>query len=441
MKKTKLSLSLIFLLVLPAASLELLNTVYNSYVPIFLQAGNPAFATKTLTYGFGLGALLVGFWMVADNLLGFIILPLVGAWSDRTHSKRGRRLPFILGTLPLIIVGYSMIPMAPQLIPAGLNGQRGQLIGLFIFFTISCIVYYMGYTPIRAIYQTLRQESVSEDNRPKVESWYWFLTNVLGILALTLGGFLYRIYGPMIFWVGLVFYIICTIVLAIRFKEPEQFAGAASQQEQGTLKQLQAIFKGASRSSARNLAFFLGSVALFSLTLSALTNFGSSWVVNVVGVNETKAASTVAMVAIATTIVVLPVGYLAGGKFGRRNMYLVGLTVTLLAALTLAFAPNLYILAFILVGVGTGAGLTSQLPLVSELAYDQKSLGSVIGVYNTFYALGFMLGSFLMGWIIQSTGYLSMGMTLVIFMVLAILCAAFVRPEKKAMPVAVSSQG
>ena len=52
--------------------------LYNDYVPIFLQAGNPAFETATTAAGFGLGATMAGFIMTLDNLAGLFLLPLIG---------------------------------------------------------------------------------------------------------------------------------------------------------------------------------------------------------------------------------------------------------------------------------------------------------------------------------------------------------------------------
>jgi maltose/moltooligosaccharide transporter len=431
-KKAKLSMGLLLMLALPPALLELLNNVYNLYVPIFLQAGNPTFAAKgsTLTLGFGLGALMVGFWMIADNIFGFFAQPLVGAWSDRTRSRRGRRLPFILYTLPFIVAGYALIPFLPTLIPPALNGQQRQLVGLFAFFILACVIYYLGFTPVRVVFQAMRQEAVGTSDRVKVESWFNFLLNGLTIIAYTAGALLYKRYGPLLFWLVLVLYIISALVVVFRYKEPAELSQAAEKQEKNNFKQLWSVFKDAPAPARRNLIFFLISVIFFTLGASAYTNFCSSWVVNVLKVNEASASNSLAIITVATTLAVLPAGYVAAGKFGRRNTYLVGIVILILAGLLISFMPKLYLASFILLGLGAGIGFPSQLPLASELAYKEDSLGSVIGIYNIAYLFGFVFGSFIIGWLIQTWSYSILFPAVTACMSAAAILFAFVRIPK-----------
>ena len=63
-----------------------------------------------LTNKFGLSQTASGAVMALDNVLALFLLPLFGALSDRCHSRRGRRTPFILiGTIAaaVIFVGLS----------------------------------------------------------------------------------------------------------------------------------------------------------------------------------------------------------------------------------------------------------------------------------------------------------------------------------------------
>ena len=53
-----------------------------------------------LTNKFGMSQTWSGVIMALDNVLALFLLPLFGAISDRSHSKKGRRTPFIVvGTL------------------------------------------------------------------------------------------------------------------------------------------------------------------------------------------------------------------------------------------------------------------------------------------------------------------------------------------------------
>ncbi len=58
----------------------------------------------TLTNKFGLDQTWSGLIMSLDNILALFLLPLFGAWSDKTDTKRGKRTPFILiGTICAIV--------------------------------------------------------------------------------------------------------------------------------------------------------------------------------------------------------------------------------------------------------------------------------------------------------------------------------------------------
>lgn len=430
-EKRKLTIKLVLLTVLPASMLELLNNIYNLYVPIYLQAGSVEFSNSgaLITFGFGVGAFFVGFWLAVDNVLAFIISPLIGAWSDRKRTRWGRRLPFVLATLPLIVIGYFFIPIIPTRIPAGLNGQQPKLIGLFILFLGACAVYFLGFVPVRAILQTLRQEAVYLGDRSKIESWYIFIVNALTVFAYLYGRKLYERSGPYIFWLVLGLYIASVLVLLIFYREPEELAASARVQEKSNWKQILSVFTGVPQKIRRNMLFFLGSVIFYSVVLGAFLNFTPSWVVVTRGVNESRASAILVILWISATISPIPAGYLGSTKFGRRNLYLSGLFVTTASSITLYLAPGLYPIGLAGLGAGMSIALTGQLPLASELAFNKNALGTLVGVYNFIYMLGFLLGANGVGLIIQMTSYRSLYPVIGACGIVSVLLAAFIRTE------------
>jgi MFS family permease len=431
MNSGKLRLNQLLLLVLPAAFLEALNQIYNLYVPVYIQAGGANYS-KTLTLGFGFGALVTGIWMVADNLWGFAVQTFVGAWSDRTKSKRGRRIPFVIWTLPFVVLGYAAIPYIPTLITPETSGKSGMLIPLIIAFTLACVIFYIGWCPVRLIFMAMRQEAVEVKDRVKVESWWNFAVNVITIIAYTAGAMLYRSYGPSLFWLLLVCYVICVVWLVFKYKEAPELSQAADDQEKSNLKQLKAVFNGASKADQKNLIWFLASVIFFCLAVSGYTNFNSSWIVNVLGMDESKSSIAISMITIATTIAVLPAGYIAAGKFGRRNMYIIGIAVMIVAGLIMAFAPALYMIGFILIGIGAGMAFPSQLPLATEMAPQNGKMASVISVYNLAYLTGFISGSWIIGGIIDATSYKSLYFGTTTMLIISLVLFLFAKaPSKK----------
>jgi len=94
--------------------------IFNQYVPIFLQAGNPEFERELLAAGraipdvsgFALSPALAFFIMTWDNIINVFIQPWVGERSDHTWNRFGRRKGWILLGVPIAVLGFIFVPMS-----------------------------------------------------------------------------------------------------------------------------------------------------------------------------------------------------------------------------------------------------------------------------------------------------------------------------------------
>jgi GPH family glycoside/pentoside/hexuronide:cation symporter len=101
-----------------------------AYLLFFLQFYFLKFATDELL----LAPAIVSTLFFAAKLWDGISGPLIGSWSDRMQSRFGRRRPFLLGSIPMLVFGFVMLWM----VPASLTGTVLVLwigIALFVFFT------------------------------------------------------------------------------------------------------------------------------------------------------------------------------------------------------------------------------------------------------------------------------------------------------------------
>jgi hypothetical protein len=161
---------------LPAV-MEVIWQLYNTYVPVFLQAGNPAFSDAGVTtLGFGLGPALTGFILVFDNIAGLFISPAVGAWSDSLRTRWGRRMPFILIVIPIAVITAAVIPLVPLGITPALNGQTGQLIGLLVPFVVAMFVVLLAFAVVRPaadvlLFDITRRRSDRPPTASPARSW------------------------------------------------------------------------------------------------------------------------------------------------------------------------------------------------------------------------------------------------------------------------------
>ncbi|MBQ5823223.1 MAG: MFS transporter, partial [Clostridia bacterium] len=60
--------------------------------------------------GITLVPLFIGIIMTFDNIFGVIFQPTFGKLSDRTHSKMGKRRPFIIFGAPVSAFLFAVIP-------------------------------------------------------------------------------------------------------------------------------------------------------------------------------------------------------------------------------------------------------------------------------------------------------------------------------------------
>ncbi|MFC2419783.1 MAG: MFS transporter, partial [Treponema maltophilum] len=82
-------------------TMGLMDPLYDSYVTIFLSRFIPF-------------KWLVGIFMSLDNILAIFLIPVISALSDKTRTKIGRRMPWIIVLLPLSAVMFTFIPYSAQ---------------------------------------------------------------------------------------------------------------------------------------------------------------------------------------------------------------------------------------------------------------------------------------------------------------------------------------
>src|SRR5690242_1062634 len=104
-------------------SIFLIWPIYNQFIPIFLQAGNPQWELEagivrpafTDVAGFGLSPALAFFIMTWDNILNIFVQFWAGVRSDRTQTRWGKRKPWLMIGVPIAALGFGLIPFASTL--------------------------------------------------------------------------------------------------------------------------------------------------------------------------------------------------------------------------------------------------------------------------------------------------------------------------------------
>lgn len=144
--------------------------VVGRYVPAgFAQGILPLVVGSWLMYFYsppeGEGEVLllpatIGAITMAERILGGFLEPLVGHWSDRTRTRWGRRRPWILGGLPVLMAAFVLIWFPPA-------GGGVDALGTIAHLAVTLMLFYAAYTAVFAPYNALLPE-LTRDSAARV---------------------------------------------------------------------------------------------------------------------------------------------------------------------------------------------------------------------------------------------------------------------------------
>ncbi len=397
--------------------------LYNDYVPIFLQAGNPAFETATKAAGFGLGAALTGFVMTLDNIAGLFLLPLIGVWSDRVWTRIGRRKPFIITLAPIAIAAFLTIPLVVKAIPPALSGQSAELGGSMALFMIAIGIFLLAMAGFRTPVISLMPDLTPSKLRSQANGVINLMGGLGGVIITLIGAWLYGIDIAMPFIVAGVLMAAAVIMLMIFVQEQRELTDApeAREEEQrlGALRSLGRV-PAAVRPS---LLFMLASIFLWFVGYNAIETFFTSYGVQVLGIKENQASLLSSISYVTFILFSVPSGYLAA-RIGRRKTITTGLLVFAGLLLVGYLIPNIIVIGAALALGGCAWALVNinSLPMVVDTARSDASIGTFTGFYYLASQLAAIAGPVLNGVVIEQSG--NYGLVLLMPVIFFILAAA-----------------
>ncbi|MBX3036968.1 MAG: MFS transporter [Anaerolineales bacterium] len=368
--------------------------VYNAFVPIFLSEK------------FGLSAALVGFFMTLDNIAALFIQPPVGAWSDRLRSPLGRRIPFILIGAPITAVAFGLIPLA-------------AVLPLFVACTSTLLLSAaLWRTPLVA----LMPDITPSEFRSQANGIVNFMGGIGVIVALQMGGMLYKMSPNFPFWLGSALVLVSALIVYLFIEEPKEYG--ESEKQPSMFESLKEIFKDEDKSGLR----ILFAIFFWFIGYSALETFFTLYAKNHLGLNEGDGATLLSVLPLFFVLTAIPSGFLAG-RIGRRLTISIGLITISIMLFLLYITPAQALLTGIaplpLVGIPLVEGGTrmltlagvflivcgiswafiniNSLPMVVDLT-GLARVGTFTGLYYLFSTLSAIAGPNINGWAILLTG-------------------------------------
>ncbi len=372
---------------------------------------------KILTETFHLDETLSGAIMAADNVLALFLLPFFGALSDRTNTKLGRRMPFILCGTALAVVLMNLLPVFDN---AYAESASATKMAMFVI-TLGLLLIAMGTYRSPAV--ALMPDVTPKPLRSRANAIINLMGAVGGILYLIVAAVLYpnsRIEGlthvnyQPLFIVVSALMAVSVLALFLTTNEPklsaEEKAYESAHPEQQLAEDDGSGEEELPRAVKRSLLFILFSISLWFIGYNAVTTWWSTYVARVMGQGLGGASKCLLIATGGAIVSYIPIGQLAS-KIGRKRTIQGG--VILLAAcfltgylLTTRFDTinAVMFIVFALVGLAWAAINVNSLPMVVEMCKG-SDIGKFTGYYYTFSMAAQVVTPILSGWLLKHVGY------------------------------------
>lgn len=375
-------------------TMGLMDPLYDAFVPIFLRDYLDSRS-------------LIGTVMTLDNVFAVLLIPIVSAWSDRVRTPIGRRMPFIIITLPLTAIMFGFIP--------GAAATSLWVLVISLFFLN--VFKQSARGPVVALMpDTIPGEYRSEANG---------VINLMGGIAAIVGTV---ILGPMAdisiqlpiigdthrklpFLIAAVLVVLATLAVFLFVKERSR---AKEEDGKVPLKQsLKIILTGEERSAL----FVLLSLFVWFVGYQGVLPFLTLYSVEILGLTEGVASLSAGMVAVAYAIFAVPSGIVAH-RLGRRKTIrgaLLAMAVVLLVVFVLGIAadalglpPLTRVAVFwgllFLFGVFWVSVITNSFPMLWQMA-GYATMGIYTGLYYFFSQTAAIVSPPITGAVIDIFGY------------------------------------
>jgi maltose/moltooligosaccharide transporter len=403
-------LQIILVLMIGAGAIDgFMWYLYNTYVPLYLQGGNPNFQAQVT--GFGLTPKVVGIILVLDNIIAFILAPIIGAWSDGYRGRWGRRMPFVVATVPLAAIALAAVPFIYNSIPAASSGRFNLLWPLFIPFFLMLLLVLVPLAVARTPIDALVYDLAPSRDRTKARSLGIVLATLLSIGLSIVGSILYGVNKTLPFLLSMVvtFVLVGIGIFAIKERRGNEISAeeeAGNEENEAGLKRTISVVRSFPPENKRSILFMSLNIFLGMFGFSLIQAFISSYNMTVMGAQE-AAAGLPFMIAGGTVMLVsLPAALLAN-KIGRRRTMMIGCLGWTVTALIFFFMPSkaLFFPLIIVTGAFYALWFVNSFVTLIDAAPNDKTIGTMTALTSMANMAGMSVGPALTGILIEATGY------------------------------------
>lgn len=376
-----------FLIGLGFFTMGLMDPLYDTYVPIFL---------KNFIARDG----VVGSLMAIDNLFAILLIPLFSALSDRTWTPIGRRMPYIIITLPATAIFFALLPTAALKSLAFLvilifllnlfkQAARGPVVALMpdvipgkyrseangVINTMGGIAAIVGTVGLAKLYDVNLKLPFFGNTRKEIARTATGAVSYIGTLPFLLSALL----------------VILAVLFLFLFVREKRTAEAGEQEHAPILNSLKFILASKENRSA---LLILISLLLWFIGYQGVLPWIGLYGVYTLNLSPGTAGLSAGMVGIAYALFAIPSGVVAH-RIGRKKTIRISLVMVAIVTgllflhypLTSRLSGSIQLASFwgllFIFGIFWGSIVTNSFPMLWQMA-DYSTMGIYTGLYYFF---------------------------------------------------------
>ena len=388
----------------------------------------------------------LSFFWILPPLMGMIVQPLVGKYSDRTWTRFGRRIPYLfLGSLIAIAV-MCLLPNA-----GNFNFTVG---GAMIFGLVALMLLDTSINMAMQPFKMLVGDMVSEEQKSKAYSIQSFLVNAGGLVGFIFP-FLFAWLGianiapegqvpdtvKYSFYIGAAILILCVLFTTLKVKEmpPKEYAefhGIDPEKKEEKAPSMLTLLKKAPSTfwTVGLVQFFCWSAFLYMWTYTNGAIADTVWGTTDVKSEGYQTAGNWVGILFAVQSVGSVLWALVIPKFKNiKTAYAVSLLAGAAGFASVFFIHDQYLLfiSFLLIGVAWAAMLAVPFTLLTN-SLSGEHIGTYLGLFNGTICLPQIVAAACGGLILTAVGGAQVNMFIVAgaFLVLGALSVCFIKEKK-----------
>jgi Na+/melibiose symporter-like transporter len=327
----------------------------------------------------------VGLLSQERSLAGAVVQPIVGAWSDRTRTRIGRRKPFIIGGVALTAASLLFLAGYPPIVP------------MLIVLSINAFFLNVAVDP----YTALMADLVPVEQRSRVGA-IQAIFNMLGQVVATVAMLFFWDQSPAIVFFIVAAVLVVSFAITVLFvKEPPSPALPVAKPDPVRVDVAEYV-RGLL--VHRELLKYVFAAALFWLGTGGVVPYLTRFGVNVLGLTEGESSQLILPALGGTILGAIAAGDLAS-RYGKKPVLAGGVLafglIALLGSQVDTTPQALTVMGF--VGIANGFWTALAVPLLVDLVPPVRA-AEMVGLGSAVWSLAQPIGAVVAGLLIEGAG-------------------------------------